>query len=173
MSGVQIPPSVPLLWGDSMDLPIIFLDFDGVVNTIYWEKDTNGICCYNVMKGGHSELNNQQAIGWLNELYTKVPYDIVITSTWRISMSVEELRHLLVKSGFRPEIKVIGKTPVLYKERGIEIQQWIDENQFTGDFIIIDDDSDMGELLPKLVKCDTYIGFTIHDYHKSLKLLQK
>ena len=155
-----------------MDLPIIFLDFDGVVNTIYWKKDANGICCYNVMKGGHTELNNQQAIGWLNELYTKVPYDIVITSTWRISMSVEELQYLLIKSGFRPEIKVIGKTPVLHKERGIEIQQWIDENQFTGDFVIIDDDSDMGELLPKLIKCDTYIGFTIHDYHKSLKLLQ-
>ena len=154
-------------------LPVVFLDFDGVVNTIYWKKDTNGICCVNVMKGGHTELNNQQAIGWLNELYSIVQYDIVVSSTWRMSMTLEELQDLLIKSGFRPDIRVIGKTPVLHEERGIEIQQWIDENNFTGDFIIIDDDSDMGELLPKLVKCDTYIGFTIYDYQKSLKLLQK
>ena len=154
-------------------LPVLFLDFDGVVNTIYWKKDTNGICCVNVMKGGHTHLNNQQAIGWLNELYSIVQYDIVVSSTWRIGMTLEELQDLLIKSGFRPDIRVIGKTPVLHEERGIEIQQWIDENNFTGDFIIIDDDSDMGELLPKLVKCDTYIGFTIYDYQKSLKLLQK
>lgn len=154
-------------------LPIVFLDFDGVVNTIYWKKDTNGICCVNVMKGGHTELNNQQAIGWLNELYSIVQYDIVVSSTWRMGMTLGELQDLLIKSGFRPDIRVIGKTPVLHEERGIEIQQWIDENNFTGDFIIIDDDSDMGELLPKLVKCDTYIGFTIYDYQKSLKLLQK
>lgn len=154
-------------------LPVVFLDFDGVVNTIYWKKDTNGVCCVNVMKGGHTELNNQQAIGWLNELYSIVQYDIVVSSTWRMSMTLEELQDLLIKSGFRPDIRVIGKTPVLHEERGIEIQQWIDENNFTGDFIIIDDDSDMGELLPKLVKCDTYIGFTIYDYQKSLKLLQK
>ena len=156
-----------------MDLPIIFLDFDGVVNTIYWKKDANGICCYNVMKGGHTELNNQQAIGWLNELYAEVPYDIVVTSTWRISMSVEELQYLLIKSGFRPEIRVIGKTPVLHKERGIEIQHWIDENQFTGDFVILDDDSDMAHLSNKLVQCDTFIGFTIYEYRKSLNFLQK
>lgn len=154
-------------------LPVVFLDFDGVVNTIYWEKDANGICCVNAMKRGHEELNNQQAIGWLNELYSIVQYDIVVSSTWRMGMSVEDLQNLLIKSGFRPEIRVIDKTPVLHEERGVEIQQWIDENNFTGDFIIIDDDSDMGELLPKLVKCDTYIGFTIYDYQKSLKLLQK
>lgn len=153
--------------------PIIFLDFDGVVNTIYWKKDTNGICCLNVMKGGHTELNNQQAIGWLNELYIEIPYDIVVSSTWRMSMSVEELQHLLIKSGFRPEIQVIGKTPVLHKHRGLEIQQWIDEHNYTGDFIIIDDDEDMEHLHNKLVHCDTLIGFTIYEYRKAINLLQK
>ena len=154
-------------------LPVVFLDFDGVVNTIYWKKDTNGICCLNAMKGGHTELNNQQAIGWLNELYSIVQYDIVVSSTWRMSMSIEELQHLLIKSGFRPDIRVIGKTPVLHRKRGVEIQQWIDENNFAGDFIIIDDDSDMGELLQYLVQCDTYVGFTFHDFKKSIKILQK
>ena len=51
--------------------PIIFLDFDGVVETIYWEKDKDGSWSYNIHKYGRDELNNKQAIGWLNKLYSK------------------------------------------------------------------------------------------------------
>lgn len=152
--------------------PIIFLDFDGVVETIYWGQDSNGVWSFNVHKTGREELNNKQAIGWLNELYSKVPYDIVVSSTWRIGMSLEELQKLITSSGFNPEIKVIGATPRLCQQRGIEIQQWIDDNNYTGKFIIIDDDSDMCHLLPALVRTDCQLGFTIYDYQKALKLLQ-
>ena len=151
--------------------PIIFLDFDGVVETIYWEKDTDGSWSFNVHKSGREELNNKQAIGWLNELYNKVPYDVVISSTWRMGMSTDELQELLIKSGFNPAIKVLGKTPILYQQRGLEIQEWIDTAEFKGKFIIIDDDSDMCHLLPLLVRCDCQLGFTIYDYQKALKLL--
>ena len=151
--------------------PIIFLDFDGVVETIYWEKNEDGVWDFNVHKTGRNELNNKQAIGWLNELYKKIPYDIVVSSTWRINTSVEALQNLLINSGFNPEIQVIGKTPVLYHQRGLEIQEWIDIHEFKGKFIIIDDDSDMCNLLPFLVRCDCQLGFTIYDYQKALRLL--
>ena len=151
--------------------PIVFLDFDGVVETIYWEKDKDGSWSYNIHKYGREELNNKQAIGWLNELYSKTPYDIVVSSTWRIGMTLEQLQTLITKSGFNPEIKVIGMTPVLYQQRGLEIQQWIDDNKFKNKFIIIDDDSDMCHLLSVLVRCDCQLGFTIYDYQKALRLL--
>ena len=153
--------------------PIIFLDFDGVVETIYWEKNEDGVWDFNVHKTGRNELNNKQAIGWLNELYKKIPYDIVVSSTWRINTSVEALQNLLINSGFNPEIQVIGKTPVLYHQRGLEIQEWIDIHEFKGKFIIIDDDSDMCHLLPLLVRCDCQLGFTIYDYQKALRLLSE
>ena len=152
--------------------PIIFLDFDGVVETIYWEQDENGVWDFNVHKSGRNELNNKQAIGWLNELYKRCPYDIVVSSTWRIGMSVEELQNLITKSGFNPAIQVIGKTPILHQQRGLEIQQWIDEHEYTGKFTIVDDDSDMCHLLPLLVRCDCQLGFTIYDYNKALSLLR-
>lgn len=151
--------------------PIIFLDFDGVVETIYWEKAEDGSWSFNIHKHSRNELNNKQAIGWLNELYKNVPYDIVVSSTWRIRMSVEELQELITNSGFNKDIKVIGKTPQLYQSRGYEIQQWIDDNNFKGKFIIIDDDSDMCHLLPLLVRTDCQLGFTIYDYNKALNLL--
>ena len=152
--------------------PVIFLDFDGVVETIYWEQAEDGTWNWNVHKSGRNELNNKQAIGWLNELYSKVPYDIVVSSTWRIGMTIKELQELITNSGFDKNIKVIDKTPVLYRQRGEEIQQWLDDNNFTGKYIIIDDDSDMCHLLPVLVRCDCQLGFTIYDYQKALKLLQ-
>ena len=99
--------------------PIIFLDFDGVVNTIYWNRDENGEWTFNSFKYGKDrELTNKQAIGWLNELYKKIPYDIVVTSTWRIHRSVEELQDLVTRSGFDRRIKVIDSTPI-YINRGV------------------------------------------------------
>lgn len=157
-----------MLW----EIQLYFSIFDGVVETIYWEQAKDGTWSWNVHKSGRNELNNKQAIGWLNELYSKVPYDIVVSSTWRIGMTLKELQELITNSGFNKDIKVIDKTPVLYRQRGEEIQQWLDDNNFTGKYIIIDDDSDMCHLLPVLVRCDCQLGFTIYDYQKALKLLQ-
>ena len=42
--------------------PIIFLDFDGVVETIYWERDVDGSWSWNVHKSGREELNNKSII---------------------------------------------------------------------------------------------------------------
>lgn len=42
-----------------MEKPIIFLDFDGVVETIYWEKDTDGTWSFNIHKESRHELNNK------------------------------------------------------------------------------------------------------------------
>ena len=86
-------------------------------------------------------------------------------------MTLTQLQDLITKSGFNPNIKVIGMTPILYQARGLEIQKWIDDNNFKNKFIIIDDDSDMCHLLPVLVRCDCQLGFTIYDYQKALKLL--
>lgn len=150
--------------------PVIFLDFDGVVETIYWEQNGDEWS----LIGFHDDrkLHNTQAIGWLNELYKKVPYDIVVSSTWRMGRTVQELQELITRSGFNKEIKVIGKTDVLYQPRGMEIQKWIDDNKFKGKFIIIDDDSDMCGLINVLVRTDCQLGFTLYDYQKALNLLQ-
>lgn len=152
--------------------PIIFLDFDGVLETIYWNQAEDGTWTLNAHKTKTEQLNNKQAIGWMNELYKKVPYDIVVSSTWRIRRNIETLQNIITDSGFNPEIKVIGKTPVEYLPRGIEIQNWIDKNNFKGKFIIIDDDSDMCGLIGNLVRTDCQLGFTIYDYQKALVMLE-
>lgn len=61
---------------------IIFLDFDGVVNTIYY-RYYKRFKKYQMRYATSADkiVNNRQAIQWLNELYDKYPYDIVVTST--------------------------------------------------------------------------------------------
>lgn len=152
--------------------PIIFLDFDGVVETIYWDKNEDGIIDVNVHKAGKIELNNKQAIGWLNELYRRIPYDVVVTSTWRLGKTVEELQALFYNSGFDPEIKIIGKTDRFDGSlRGDEIRVYLCDHPEIKDFIIIDDDNDMLEFTDRLIKTDCLLGFTIYDFNKALKML--
>lgn len=155
-----------------MTKPIIFLDFDGVVNTIYYRQyprmkhlgnDGWGMYCAMPDDGF---VSNRQAIEWLNELYKKNPYDIVVSSTWRLHKD-RDCSKILYNSGLSQEIKILGTTPCFSgRPRGEEIQAWIDEHNFIGNFVILDDDSDMAHLIDKLVHCDSYLGFTLHEMNE-------
>lgn len=154
-----------------MDKPIIFLDFDGVINTFMW-VEKSGKLEMDMCSPSDMRVSNLNSIGWLNEVYEKVPFDIVVTSVWRMSKTVEELSQILYNSYLNKDIKVIGKTNVLYLPRGMEIQEWLEDNDFKNKFVILDDDSDMCELMPYLVRCDCYNGFGLHERNKVLRMLE-
>jgi len=172
---------------------IIFLDFDGVVNTIYFDQNGKG----DYGSGSDNKVNNWQAICWLNELYGKVPYSIVVTSCWRTSRTNEELQTILYNSGLNKEIEILGKTIELnthkgdytfklfghwfckHTSRGREIDYWLRNfntlpndlpikiNHTTNNFIILDDDKDMWKHKKHLIQT-TQAGFTVVEYDKVL-----
>lgn len=153
--------------------PIIFLDFDGVVNTIYYrfyERDNQYKFRY--ANSADDFVNNEQAIQWLNELYRNYPFDIVITSTWRTHCNY---RRILYNSGLNMKISILGCTPSISgAERGDEIAQWIiDNKERDANIIILDDDTDMSVMKSNLVKCDPYLGFTIYQYQECLKRMKQ
>ena len=82
---------------------VVFLDFDGVVNTPWWSRDESGDlkCKYNFPFDG--KVNNWQAVQWVSEFCEKYNYDIVISSTWRKEglkvcfENINELKTYLVK----------------------------------------------------------------------------
>ena len=155
-----------------MKNPIIFLDFDGVVNTIYYcyyprlKKD-----CFRFANEADGFVNNRQAIEWLNQLYFHYRFDIVVTSTWRNYCNYKEI---LYNSGLNRMINILGATPNINHIRGDEIWQWILDNDCRDrDIIILDDDKDMADLKNDLIKCDPYLGFTIYEYNKCIKKFKK
>ena len=82
-------------------------------------------------------VNNYQAICWLNKIFEAYPFNIVVTSSWRFDDNYAEC---LYNGGLDPNIRVIGKTKNFKGDRGKEILEWVESHNFTGDFIILDDE---------------------------------
>lgn len=147
---------------------VVFLDYDGVVNTPMWD-DTGTTCNYGHPFGG--KVNNFQAVQWLSEFCQKFDYSIVVTSTWRSSSNYKDC---LISGGLRSGIQILGKTRRLDDHcRGDEIQDYLDNHQEIENFIILDDESDMAHLKDHLIRCNSVVGFTLVEYEKAKSLHEK
>ena len=149
---------------------VIFLDYDGVVNTPMWnEKGTK--CTYNFPKDG--KVNNFQAVQWISECCQKFHYDIVVTSTWRWSPNYKEC---LINGGLRPGIEILGRTEDLWTYnydtcRGDEIAKYLDDHPEINYYMIIDDEDDMlPEQKDHFIQTNDDAGFNISDFKRFEKI---
>ncbi len=118
-----------------------------------------------------NRVNNYSAVKWIEMLCRETEAKIVVSSTWRMDDNYKEC---LYNGGLSREIEILGKTPRISNEiRGKEIQRWLEENShlIIEKYVIIDDDSDMGHLLDRLVKCDFEWGFGLSGYRKAKEIL--
>ncbi len=147
---------------------VLFLDYDGVVNTPLWnEKGTK--CSYNYPKDG--KVNNFQAVQWVSKFCQQCHYSIVVTSTWRKDKNWCEC---LINGGLRRDIKILGCTDITYDKRGNEIKNYLNEHPEVKYYIIVDDDNDfLEEQQSHFVQTDSEIGFTIKEYKKCLKIFER
>ncbi len=139
---------------------VIFLDYDGVVNTPMWNTEGT-ICSYGFPNQG--KVNNFQAVQWLSETCQKFGYDIVVTSTWRLDDNYKEC---LINGGLRKGIEVLGRTPRFPGQpRGTEIKAYLDEHPEIQYYIIVDDESDiLPEQMDHFIKTNGYVGFNFSDF---------
>ena len=149
---------------------IIFLDVDGVLNS-----RNKLIEIYNKTHKPHSGYSypfDERCLENLKLLVQETNSKIVVSSTWRKD---EEGRITLLKvlSEYELDNKIIGYTPVLDKERGIEIKQFLISLKETHNFVILDDDLDMGELNPFLIKTNGQEGLTYENVQEAIIKLNK
>jgi len=155
--------------------PVIFLDFDGVINTRFYYYKNDKLC------GGfyHEEdmkVNNIEAINLLNKLCLETNSDIVVTSSWRKHTSESNdftTKKVLINSGLNEQIKVLGDAPILDTSIGDEVRLWLIENNYplNHPFIIIDDGCDPKEFSDRYIKTSFEKGFTEKEYLISLDKL--
>lgn len=131
---------------------IVFLDIDGVLKldwgNVQWTKP-----CINV----------------LNMLTRELNLKYVISSTWRVANSKEEMQKIFIQQGIVGEI--VDYTPILCQDRGIEIATWLKENPTT-DWICLDDKIiDIKEHIDpdRIYECDFMKGLTESIGNKILK----
>lgn len=151
---------------------IIFLDVDGVINSV-----NNLIKVYNQTHKPHSAYSypfDYECLENLKKLVVETKSRLVISSTWRHSQEgMEKLLEALKK--YDLDKFVIGSTPDLGSSRGAEIKKYLADSEFkdTINFVILDDDKDMEDLLPYLVHTNGKVGLTKENVQQAIKKLTK
>jgi hypothetical protein len=115
-----------------LDIFIIFLDIDGVL------VDWNTIASPEYKKA--QDYFCPRCVEAFN-LFAEIPNcKIVVSSAWRVGKTTEDLQKLFEKNSVT--IPVIGRTPSasIKADRGEQILTWIEENNYSGDYLVIDDE---------------------------------
>jgi hypothetical protein len=145
---------------------IVFLDFDGVVNS----KRFLDVQAKRFRAEGRvretRHMIDPDAVARLNGLLLETGAKVVISSSWRWLFDLPTLREILVENGFTGE--VIDVTPVLPGERGFEIEKWLRDHAPDATFVIFDDNPvfdnpDTGNLHHRFVQ--TSWGYGLLDEH--------
>ena len=151
---------------------LIFLDIDGVINSI-----SNLIRVYNETHKSHSCYNypfDPNCLQNLKKLVIETKSSLVISSSWRHSPKGKE-KLLDALKEYDLDQLVIGYTPSLGSSRGEEIKDFLRsfESSDTTNFVILDDDTDMDDLLPYLVKTNMRVGLTEENVRQAISILNR
>jgi HAD domain in Swiss Army Knife RNA repair proteins len=161
---------------------VIFLDFDGVLNSWKYTNIWLGNC---TIKDGYIDrdkygfLFDKNCVLNLKNLIDKASADIVISSSWR-HLGLEKIKMLWNDRQLPGE--VIGIIPKHDKQttgnseslsRGECIQLWLEENPIES-YVILDDNDDFLEEQKQFwVQTNGDIGFSEQDLAKALDVLTK
>lgn len=149
---------------------VIFLDFDGVLNSEefmrrQWADRQMGKVTF--MHRHSCEISPEMARRVL-AICEQADAKIVISSTWRLLHSLQEIKAMLIEIGV-PALaeRIIDRTPNPRRGRsmrGDEIAMWLRGAPEVTGYVIIDDDSDMlNSQRPRFVQTDWTTG--IMDHH--------
>lgn len=161
-------------------MKLIFLDFDGVLNSRKWMEDFHQKVREHNKPESTILVEPEDAldpapVALINQLVEKSGAKVIISSSWRILHGLESLNKILKNAGATFEASDI--TPRTYEERGLEIQMYLDYLSSKGDvvesFVIIDDDSDMAHFLntKHFIKTAFEFGFMEWHLEEALKVL--
>lgn len=144
--------------------PVIFLDFDGVLNS---RRSALALGGYN------SDQLDPVAVKLVAKLVYMTDASVVVSSTWRLLYPLGELRDILSQHSFVLADRLIDVTPSLRSgHRGEEIEAWLTDNA-RPPYVILDDDNDMlPEQFSNFVDVDEQYGFSVCDYEDALSILR-
>lgn len=150
-------------------MKVIFADIDGVLNSKRWLQALG-----NDAEAYPKANIDRSAVAVLNHVIRETHAKVVISSTWRKNRYdgytdiVHYLQSTLNDFGFIGH--VVDVTPDFFElrqerrykpyNRGDEIKYWLDQyaancstpDDYITNFVILDDEDDMGALLPHLVQ---------------------
>lgn len=127
-------------------MKVIFLDVDGVLNSDDYFNRIRKLDIHGIER----EIDVEK-VKILKKVIDETNAKVVLSSSWRYTRNAKKLKDLLANY----EIYCMDSTPFMQNKRGLEIKQWLLDNEGIEDFVIVDDeifDSYDEKLIKKLVK---------------------
>jgi predicted phosphatase len=161
---------------------LIFLDVDGVLNSHHFLKaQSERLSRESTLRtwdDRDEDMIDPAAVKLLAELVQRSGAFLVLSSSWRITRRLSHMRELLAGKGFPAPVPFIDKTPSTQKQRGYDIQAWLDSELAQGrlwpdGMVILDDSSDMVHLEPWLVRTEYPKGLQAEHVEKALEVLAR
>jgi len=169
------------------DLKIVFLDIDGVLNSIEHLNFRESLAGDERSRSIHAtherviaqELDklDEKKVALLQQFAVTSGCKFVITSTWRENSTPAHFEEIFRLAGFPfPAGSVIGLTPLLdhipKQKRGHEIAAWLEEQKYSGAYAILDDASQKGFLDGQpLIQTDKSVGLMSEDLDRLQNIL--
>lgn len=138
---------------------IIFLDIDGVLNSAQSVEqfETFDRFCPIAVQNLERILSETKAL-------------IVLSSAWRCDDS-KRFPDVLVDNGvISAKTQYLAQTPYIMGQRALEIKTWMEANNFSGKFVILDDTHVPG-FSENLCKIDSLVGLSEKDADKAIQIL--
>lgn len=164
-------------------MKVIFLDFDGVMNTESFVLHFFKIMEMSqvqrpeakqlrkvLIQDTYGNLFDPLCLNLLEWIIEETEAKIVVSSAWRNS-GLEWIRNMWKDRGYPGEIYDI--TPYIWNaKRGEEIDKWLGQHTEVSKYVIFDDDSDMlTHQRPFFFQCDERYGITYEIAKKAVKVL--
>lgn len=148
---------------------VLFLDYDGVINTPMWDEEGTHFC-YAFPED--EKVNNFQCVQWVSEFCEKHGFSIVVTSTWRFMTPY--YKECLYNGGLRKTVEIIGCTEVDSSgDRELEIAAYLEMHDDIEKYLIFDDYNNFDHLKEHVVQCETELGFNILKFDEAEELYKK
>lgn len=127
----------------------VFTDIDGVLNPNFSKKWS------------------KKSIAVYNHICKEFNLLPVITSTWRINHTIDELQKIFTDQGI--DVKIYDYTPHMDQQyRYLEILKWLESNPCEF-YIVLDDRAhELNGYVDNFVKCRSWMGLT-EDEYKEIK----
>lgn len=155
-------------------MKVLFLDIDGVLNSIKWCKSRVRYPAPRTREQYNEMEFDPEAVKLLKRIIKETGCKVVLSSVWRLNQEnrVAVRKYAVPFIDCTPHIPRPSSSSWEYRERGREVLAWIMANEVVDNYAILDDDSDFFDWQP-LFQTKNKTGLTVTTANKVIRHLNK